>query len=601
MCRVLLLLSGLALLPGMGLSSPTGHLLEEAVRAPHWSIGPLILLATFTSEDLACVAAGILASGGVLPFWYACLWCWTGILAGDIALYALGRISGDHATQMRFVRRFLTPRRLQQGRHLFEEYGLWMLFSARFLPGSRMPVYIAAGVLKVPLPKFALYLAFAGLLWTPAVVGLAHWWGQRMVEWLDLYEKYAWLAALLAAALAGISIRLVMPLFSARGRPLLLSRLYRILEWEFWPPSVFYLPLVPYLLGLAWRHRHPTAFTAANPAIPLGGLVEESKSAILDGLGRSASSRASIARWTLLPPASPEARLTALRRFQETLPEAFPLVLKPDVGERGHGVAIIRDMAQVSAYLQGCTEAIIAQEYVRGAEFGVFYYRWPGSAQGEILSITGKQLVSVTGNGHSNLEELILHHPRALRMARFFLRRHREQLEWIPAKGEIVPLGELGNHCRGALFTDARALRTEALRQVIDEISQGFPGFHFGRFDLRVPSKEDLKRGERIQILELNGVSAEATHIYQPGYPLLRAYRDLAEQWRIAYGIGALNHQAGVPLPPTREVLRLVWRHLRRRPWDAPGPDHREVSARAANSPAEPSAIPSRSTGSSAS
>jgi len=268
------------------------------------------------------------------------------------------------------------------------------------------------------------------------------------------------------------------------------------------------------------------------------------------------------------------------------------------VGERGRGVAVIRSPAEAQEYLRQCRGPVIAQEFVPGEEYGVFYYRLPGEPSGQLLSITRKELVEVTGDGDSTLEELILRHPRGLRMARLFLRRHRKNLHRIPVQGEPVRLGELGTHCRGALFTDARDCQTEALRKTIDEISQGFTGFYFGRYDLRAPGGEDLRRGTGIKILELNGVSAEATHIYQPGYPLAQAYRDLAEQWLLAFRIGHENRKAGARPTPLLSLAGLLVRHLGSVSFETPVAIQRHWRVRRPTSSTDPPVTPSKFTGS---
>ena len=55
-------------------------------------------------------------------------------------------------------------------------------------------------------------------------------------------------------------------------------------RWEFRPPYLFYPPVVAYIAYLGNRFRSWTLFTAANPAIPAGGFVGESKYQILDHL-----------------------------------------------------------------------------------------------------------------------------------------------------------------------------------------------------------------------------------------------------------------------------------------------------------------------------
>jgi hypothetical protein len=198
---------------------------------------------------------------------------------------------------------------------------------------------------------------------------------------------------------------------------------------------------------------------------------------------------------------------------------------------------------------------------VPGLEFGVFYVRGPGESRGRILSITEKQLPSITGDGRSTLEELILNDANTIGMARFHLRRHADRLYHVPAYAQMVRLGDCGSHCRGARFYDGGALLTPELERAIDDIAARFDGFCFGRFDLRVPSREALMRGEGIKILELNGVTSEVTHIYDPGVSLIEAYRALFGQWRLAFEIGAENAARGARVSSLAELVGLVVAH----------------------------------------
>jgi hypothetical protein len=124
-----------------------------------------------------------------------------------------------------------------------------------------------------------------------------------------------------------------------------------------------------------------------------------------------------------------------------------------------------------------------------------------------------------------------------------------------------MELGDCGSHCRGARFYDGGALLTPALEQAIEGIAARFDGFYFGRFDLRVPSRAALMRGEDITILELNGVTSEVTHIYDPGVSLIEAYRALFGQWRLAFEIGAANASRGARVWSLAELIGLVAAH----------------------------------------
>ena len=222
----------------------------------------------------------------------------------------------------------------------------------------------------------------------------------------------------------------------------------------------------------------------------------------------------------------------------------WPMVLKPDVGERGSGVAIVRSPGELAHYMTAARGATIAQRFVPGLEFGIFYYRFPGEPRGHIFSITEKRFPVLTGDGASTLRELILDDRRAACLAPTYFKLTRYPLHWVPGAGESVQPVEIGSHCRGAIFLDGGRLATPELEEEVDRISRAREGFYFGRYDVRSDSEADLRAG-RFTILELNGVSAEATHIYDPAVSLYQAYRVMFTQWRLAFEIGEANRKLG--------------------------------------------------------
>jgi hypothetical protein len=118
----------------------------------------------------------------------------------------------------------------------------------------------------------------------------------------------------------------------------------------------------------------------------------------------------------------------------------------------------------------------------------------------------------------------------------------------------------VGTHCRGAVFLDGSRVRTAALEEAIDRLASRYEGFYFGRFDVRAESEQALAAGRGFKVVELNGVTSEATHIYDPRNGLLDAYRVIFEQWRLAFEIGAANRALG-HRPAT---LRLLASRIRR-------------------------------------
>jgi hypothetical protein len=298
-----------------------------------------------------------------------------------------------------------------------------------------------------------------------------------------------------------------------------------------------------YVSWLGLKHRSPLLFTAANPAIVAGGFIAESKYEILTGL--SASAEYVAASCLLRDDPDAARRLERALRFVEEQGLDFPVVLKPDAGQRGSGVAIVRNREQLEAYLEQSRFDLLVQQYVPGDEFGIFYYRYPDRERGTVYSITEKRLPVLNGDGVHSVQQMILRDRRAVCMAAHYCHVQAHQLDRIPAPGEAVQLVELGTHCRGAIFLDGSWLRSEPLEQVIDEISRSYRGFFFGRYDLRAADVNKLKQGRGFKIVELNGVTSEATHIYDPAIRLIPAYRELFTQWRIAFEIGRINCSRG--------------------------------------------------------
>jgi len=338
-----------------------------------------------------------------------------------------------------------------------------------------------------------------------------------------------------------------------RGLRNLFGRLKGWSRWEFWPPYLFYPPVVAYIAYLGIRFRSWTLFTAANPAIPAGGFVGESKHQILEQLKNAA-------QWlpcsTLLACGVPSQRLAEAEEFMRQHGLHFPVVLKPDAGQRGSGVSIVRSWDQVCEYLSHASFPVILQEYQPGEEYGVFYYRYPGDERGRVFSVTEKRMPTLLGDGTRTLAELILADDRGVCMSDFYLRKNSERIQEVPAAGESVQLVEIGTHCRGAIFLDGHDTITPALEEVIGRIALTFDGFFFGRFDIRVPSRQDLMAGRDLKIVELNGVTSEATHIYDPKFSLFDAYRVLFEQWRIAFEIGDFNRARGTRPTSVTDLLK---------------------------------------------
>ncbi len=239
----------------------------------------------------------------------------------------------------------------------------------------------------------------------------------------------------------------------------------------------------------------------------------------------------------------------------------YPLILKPDIGERGWGVSKIQNRENLVDYLTSSNVNLIAQEYLNlPLELGVFYYRLPNQDMGTVSSIVVKKNLKVTGNGESTIRELINSNPRARLQARRLESKMNGQMSQIPEEGIEIELEPIGNHCLGTMFVNGNEHITESLTRSIDQLSKKIPGFYFGRFDLRCKSFEALENGE-FKVLELNGAGAEPAHIYHPGTPITEAYHQIFKHLDVLYQISYKNKESGISYMSFREGLN-EWRKL---------------------------------------
>lgn len=327
----------------------------------------------------------------------------------------------------------------------------------------------------------------------------------------------------------------------------------KVFRWEFWPFSVFYFPILFYWAWLSLKARSFFFFTASNPTIEFGGMLGESKDKIFKLIPDQYIPK------TYLLDASVDAASFKERLQIEGL--SYPFILKPDIGERGWMVELIKTEEELGDYLDRIQVDFLVQEYVPyEVELGVFYYRYPNCDHGTVSSIVMKDMLGVTGDGRQNVEQLMTEDVRAKMHIENLRRKNPKLLEQIPTRGEKIELNSIGNHCLGTTFLNGNRLINERLIKVFDKVSNQIDGFYFGRYDLRCRSVEDLYRGEHFKILELNGAGAEPAHIYHPGFSLIQAYKDIIHHLKVLADISILNRKKGVLYYSFRKGIKEVFK-----------------------------------------
>mgnify|MGYP001813970152 CR=1 FL=1 len=218
-----------------------------------------ISVATFASEDLACIGAGLLASSGELGLGWAMLAAYMGILIGDTVIFAAGYFIGQPLLRHRLARWFISERAVKRASQLFEKHGLWIILATRFIPGTRSATYFAGGSLHAPFLKFVGAFALAAAAWTPLLVGVSYLVGQSLLEFYGLYEAFTLPAILAAGLLVYVLFHYGIPLFSWKGRRQLKGKWIRATRWEYWPWWQVYWLVILYVLFLGYiryRRRH---------------------------------------------------------------------------------------------------------------------------------------------------------------------------------------------------------------------------------------------------------------------------------------------------------------------------------------------------------
>jgi membrane protein DedA with SNARE-associated domain len=168
-----------------------------------------LAIGTLVSEDLTSIGAGLLVRDGAIDLLPAIAACTTGVYVGDMGLWALGRLGGRRVLRWNWVlrhvdRSWMTNVSAQIDRRL----GAAVLVS-RFLPGSRLPFYLALGLSGQRPWAFAAWSLVAVLLWTPALVSLTRTFGSSISMHL-LGELHAGLRYLISVGVVFAAWRLTV-------------------------------------------------------------------------------------------------------------------------------------------------------------------------------------------------------------------------------------------------------------------------------------------------------------------------------------------------------------------------------------------------------
>jgi membrane protein DedA with SNARE-associated domain len=148
-------------------------------------------------EELPVVGGGIAAGHAANqaqsqhPYWYIMLpVCIVGVVVSDGILYSIGRYGGQRLLDRPWIKKhFVRPEKRREIEDNFHKYGFKILLGARFLPGIRAPIFVMAGVLRLPLARFLFADGIYAIPGVSILFGLSYWYTDSFITIFEHIHK----------------------------------------------------------------------------------------------------------------------------------------------------------------------------------------------------------------------------------------------------------------------------------------------------------------------------------------------------------------------------------------------------------------------------
>jgi membrane protein DedA with SNARE-associated domain len=137
-------------------------------------------------EELPIVLGGALAGGSKAIWWIMLPVSIVGVVIGDSFLYGIGRIWGAKLVERPFVKNhLLTPEKLASITENFHKYGIKILLFARLTPGIRAPIFLTAGITRLPISQFLLADGIYAIPGVSLLFVLGYFFTDSMVQLIE--------------------------------------------------------------------------------------------------------------------------------------------------------------------------------------------------------------------------------------------------------------------------------------------------------------------------------------------------------------------------------------------------------------------------------
>ena len=131
-------------------------------------------------EDATLILTGFLLFHGIVQPVPAFLLVYVGLLLADVLIFSFGKAYGEKITGHRWFRKFISPERLEELKEQFGKRGLLFILFGRHIIGLRVQLFLAAGVMKMPLPRFVLADGLSATITIAIMTGIGYMGGNSL-------------------------------------------------------------------------------------------------------------------------------------------------------------------------------------------------------------------------------------------------------------------------------------------------------------------------------------------------------------------------------------------------------------------------------------
>ncbi len=148
--------------------------LHEFFLAYPWGLYACFILAPFVQEDAAVIGAASASATGLGDTGYLLLSILAGLTLSDLWKYWAGRA----ALTQSWAKKYADKPGVRNAKDRVVNRLASSLMVVRFVPGTRIPFYVASGFFKAPFDRFSLFVALSALAYIALVFGLFHVLGE---------------------------------------------------------------------------------------------------------------------------------------------------------------------------------------------------------------------------------------------------------------------------------------------------------------------------------------------------------------------------------------------------------------------------------------